>query len=417
VEQKQNFFNKIFHRSANKKTCLFSIDNARCTLADFYTYSVFNSPEIQVAINFIAEIFSTIPTYHRRTNAQGEDEYLEDNIHNILNVEPNSLQNRTQFWVSAITQLLKNNNLIIYPEWTADMRTLLSITPLPLNKFFPQKNNHGEYIISIDTTQCRQNYNVSELIILNKFNTLSGGGNNTGISIYEQVMQESMNRAIEQLKNPKDIQAYIKLTNYGSVKSNNGEARAKEVLNQIVSGNVSANGFTLPFIQGDVDLKTIDIKAIPVDKNLLDYAKNIVYNYFGLTDRIIQRQVSNYEWQIWIATTIAPLARQCEEEFSRKLFTPTQRFHGNWIEFDLSELIVATLAERISYAGLVRLGTISNNEAREKLHLGKKQNRYGDTYVVDLNTVPEDIAREYQMTKAANGTLGGAIQPIQQILT
>jgi HK97 family phage portal protein len=386
------------------------IDNARCDLANLLTYKVFSSPEIQVAINFISEIFSTIPTYHRRTDSDGTDEYLHGNIYNILNVEPNALQNRTQFWVSAISQLLKNNNLIIYPEWSADMRTLLSIIPLPIYNFQPQKNSQGEYVVFIDTDQGRKEYNIRKLIILNKFNTLQGGGNNRGISLYEQVMQESMKRAIEQLKNPKDIQAYLQLRQFTTLKEDAAKARAKEVIQQITSGEVSANGLNLPFIQGDIELKSVDIKAIPIDKDLLNYAKGLVYNYFGLTDRIIQRQVSDFEWQIWVATTIAPLARQCEEEFSRKLFTPTERFHGNWIEFDLTSLQVATLRDKTSFAyQMLPMGVINANEARERFGYGKKLNGLGDNYKQTLNLADEEMVNEYQMTNASNGRL-----PIQQ---
>ena len=38
--------------------------------------------------------------------------------------------------------------------------------------------------------------------------------------------------------------------------------------------------------------------------------------------------------EIFIATTIKPLAKQFEEEFTNKLFTENEYYFGNRIEFD-----------------------------------------------------------------------------------
>lgn len=397
---------KMMKRDMNVYSTIIPINDMRCDYANLLTQELFSSPEIQVAINFVAEVFSTIPTYHRRTSAEGGDEYLNTDIDYVLNVNPNSLQNRTQFWVSCVSQLLKSNNLIIYPKWERGGR-LINIHPIKYSITQQPVYKNGNYYINISTDKGNETYNVEDLIIVNRFNNINGGIQRNSISPYEQVIQKSMLRALEDLKNPKTVQAYLQLRQ-GTLPPDTRKKRAEEFKKQIqeLKEDGLLNDINIPLINSDVDLKSININAIPIDKDLQNYAKNVVFNYFGLTDDIIQRKVNEYTWQLWLATTIKPLVNQFSEEFSRKLFTAREIQVGNWIEFDLTVLKVATLGELTRAASIfIPQGVNSPDEIREQAGYGKRKDGLGGEFMQTLNNVSASMANEYQLTNAQNGRL------------
>ena len=82
-----------------------------------YTKGMYDIPEVRNAVECVADIFSSIPIYHKRVDKNGNVVYLEDALSRVLTIKPNELQNATQFWKSVITQLLVENNVFIEPTY------------------------------------------------------------------------------------------------------------------------------------------------------------------------------------------------------------------------------------------------------------------------------------------------------------
>lgn len=411
-KQKRTLFDRLFRRQSSTQTTFANLPiDMRCELAGFMATRAINSPEVLTVVNTIAEIFSTIPTYHKRTDDTGNVEYLEKDIHRVLNIDPNPLQNRTQFWISVVTQWLLNNNVIILPEWDRryDERTgravytLRSLAPLPHTTAKPQRDGNGKYYIDISLENGTRRFNVEDLIILNRFSTLNGGGSNQPISLHQSIMQAILKQAETQAISPKTIQAYLQIKQ-GNMKPEAAEKRRKEVLEQI---NTKADG-ELPIVtlQADMELKSIDIKNIPIDKEILEYAKKGAYNFFGFTDDALQRKLSDFEWQLLIATTFTPMSNQASQEFGRKLFSPREKEMRNEIEFDLTALQVATLRDKTSFAyQMIPMGVINPDEARERFGYGIRPDRKGSDWQKTLNLVEWGLANDYQMMNASKGRL------------
>jgi len=363
------------------------------------TSQLLETPEIKTAINFVAEVFSTIPMYHRRTDSEGNTEYVKRDIDFVLNRYPNVLQTKTQMWITAITQLLVNNNVALYPS--RDGERLASIVPLPFFSWQLEERDDGSWVVDFNNGEKR--YPVEAVVLLSRFCTLKGGNGKQAITLHQSIMQAIQKRAEQTAINPKIIQAYLKIKQ-GNIKSDAKEARAKEIVDQLLNTTVGG----LPVIDGDAELNTINITPVANDTKLLAEITEIVYNYFGISAKFIQRQFSEAEWQAFITTTIQPMANQVSEELSKKLFTVKELQFGNWIELDVTAKQVATLDAKTNFIkAAIPHGVASANEAREMLGFGRKQNGKGDDFYTTLNMVEETKAAEYQMAKKNGNVKGG----------
>lgn len=361
---------------------------------------MYDVPEIRTAVNFVAEVFSTIPMYHRRTDAEGNTEYLSSNIDFVLNKMPNTLQTKTTFFVSVITQFLLYGKVVIIPHWTGERDEILeSLEPLPHTAWqFYEKNE--EYFIVITNGE-RKKYPIKEVILLSRFDMLNGNGDRQAIGLHQAIMQAIQRRAEKNAINPKIIQAVLQLRQ-GNMKPEAAKARAEEIAKQITN---SAEG-ELPVIGGDVELKEVRIDPIPVDIELLKYITEVVYNYLKVTTEIIQLKAGELTNELFLTSTIKPIANQFSEAISKVVFTRRELQTGNWIELDLTALQIATLSAKTSFIEIAMRNTVINpNEAREFIGFGRIPGDLGDRYKQTLNIIDASIAAEYQMKMAKGGLI------------
>jgi hypothetical protein len=137
-----------------------------------------------------------------------------------------------------------------------------------------------------------------------------------------------------------------------------------------------------------------------VNRELMQMVINIVYNYFSINENIINNKASEVEMEMFINTTIKPLAIQFEKEFTNKLFTENEYYFGNRIEFDYYSLSVSTLQAKTSLFGVaIRQGILNIDECREMIGQPPLPNGWGKKYRVTADTVDIEIANKYQLGK------------------
>lgn len=80
-------------------------------------------------------------------------------------------------------------------------------------------------------------------------------------------------------------------------------------------------------------------------------------------------------------------------EFTNKLFTLTERFHGNKIVFEANRLEYASNKTKIDLARYMN-NYLTINEVRKIFNLDPLED--GDVRLQDLNHISSDIADDYQ---------------------
>ena len=361
-----------------------------------YANQIYDIPEVRTAIEKVADIFSCVPIWHKKVNKNGSVDYLEDATNRVLTYQPNPLQNGTQFIKNLITDLLVQNDAFAEPIFDSKTGALAQIYPLPVrNKQLSLENNKG-YVQFFDArNNPEKKYNLDSLIYLNRFSTLSGGTKNN-LGLYETVIK-SLGEQIVNVANPKKPRAILQSNLNGT-----GQLKEKDRAGTMatVKANFADNVDGLVYFDKMWQVTPINWHENDVNKELMQFVINIVYNYFSINENIINGKATEIEMQMFIANTIKPLAIQCEREFTNKLFTVNEYYFGHRIEFDYHALTVTTLQARTSlFSVAIRSGILNQDECREYLGQPPLPNGWGKKYRVTADTVDIEIADKYQLGK------------------
>lgn len=363
-----------------------------------YAQQIYDIPEVRTAIEKISDVFASMPIYHKVVNKNdGSIQYKDDSTSRVLNYKPNPLQNGTQFIKNVVTQLLVESNAFIEPIFDYETGKLQHLYPLPnrVFKFETDNNNRNAYVLFSDATNPEIRYNLNGLIYLSKFCTLSGGTKNN-LGLYETVLK-SLGEQIVNVASPKKPRAILQsnLQGQGQLK----EQDRKGVMTK-VEANFDNSVQGLVFFDRMWSVTPINWQEESVNKELMQFVINVVYNYFNINENIINGKASETEMEMFIATTIKPLAQQFEKEFTNKLFTENEFYFGHRIEFDYFSLSVSTLQAKTSLFGVaIRQGILNIDECRELIGQPPLPKGLGKKYRVTADTIDIEIANKYQLGK------------------
>ena len=363
-----------------------------------YANQIYDIPEVRIAIEKISDIFSTIPIYHKRVDKNGTVRYLSDTTERILNYKPNPLQNKTQFIKNVVTQLFTENNCFIEPIFDTASGDLKSLFPLPNKRFNFETDDSNTigYVKFLDQfNNIEKRYNLNNIIYLSRFCTLSGGVKNN-LGLYETVIK-SLGEQIVNVANPKKPRAILQSNQIGQGQL---KERDKKGTMEDVKANFDDSVQGLVYFDKLWQVTPINWQENDVNEKLMKLVVNTVYNYFGINENIINNNASEVEMEMFISTTIKPLAQQFEEEFTNKLFTENEYFFGNRIEFDYFALSVSTLQAKTNlFSVAIRQGIMNIDECREMIGQPPLANGLGQTYRVTADTIDITVANQYQLGK------------------
>lgn len=363
-----------------------------------YANQIYDIPEVRTAIEKVSDIFSSIPIYHKRIDKNGHITYLEDSITRVLNYKPNPLQNGTQLIKTAITTLLTNNNCFLEPIFDYKTGNLKQIYPLPLQKpqFELDPSGTAAYVQFYDARgNPDKKYNLNSLIYLNRFCTLNGGQTNS-LGLYETVLK-SLGEQIVNVADPRKPRAILQSNQVGQ-----GQLKDKDKKGAVESirADFADNIQGLAYLDKMWTITPINWSENDVNKDLMQFVINIVYNYFNINENIINNKASEIEMEMFVANTIKPMANQFEKELTTKLFTENEYYFGHRIEFDTFTLSVNTLqAKTALFSVAIRQGILNIDECRELIGQPPLENGLGKKYRVTADTIDIEVANEYQLGK------------------
>lgn len=361
-----------------------------------YAKNIYSIPEVRTAIEAIADIFATIPIYHKVVNKEsGEASYLEDATTYVLQVRPNKLQNGVQFWKNVISQLLLENNVFIEPIYD-ETGNLCEIYPLPFNKFEFELNEKIATVKFFDIPNVSyKKYNLSDLVYVNRFSSLNGG-KETNLGLYETVMQALSNQILK-VTAPKKVKAILQGT-LGSTPNIKDKDRKGTMKNLQASFDDNVEGIS--YVDSQWKITPVNWQENDVNRDLMSFIINVVFNYFKISDSIINHKCSEIEREMFIADSIRPIAAQLEQELTSKLFTQREIAFGHKIEFDTFALSVSTMQSKTTLFSIAaRNGILNQDEMREYLGQPPLPNGLGKKYRVSADCVDLALADKYQLGK------------------
>lgn len=392
-KEKRSLFSKIFGSNNNtvapSSATEFHILNGYQSQFTNYDGKYYDDINIRACVDAIARNGAKLNPKHVRVGPNGFEQ-VNDNLQRILSKRPNELQNAYKFYYQIINEFEMYNNSIIYILKNENSK-IIGLYPIHYQtiKFYEYKN---DIYIQFQFGNGKKRFvALKDCIHLTRFVSEDGimGGNNkpiiNALSI-KHVLDEGIINAI---KTTQSIKGVIK-----STKAMLKPEDVKKMRDQFVKDFVNdSDGSGIGGLDSTTDFTPVKLEPKTADESQIKSIDNKLLSYYGVSESIIQSKYSEDEWNAFYESVLEPIGLQMSLEFSNKLFSTTEIFHGNEIIFTSNRLQYASNNTKIN---LLRYGNniMTINEMREVLNLEPIED--GDKRMQDLNHINSDIADNYQ---------------------
>lgn len=201
---------------------------------------------------------------------------------------------------------------------------------------------------------------------------------------------EGIKNAIKTSSNLKGILKYENAMLKNKDLKESKEAFVNDFLNLENESGIAA-------MDAKADFKEVNLKPITLDKEQLEQVNYNIFDYFGISEKIVRNNFTSEEWNAFYEGVIEPRAIQLSDAFTNKIFKQSKIKEGHKIIFTANRLQYATLASKISLlkeAGA--LGLLTKDEAREIIDLHPLGGEEGSKIIQSLNNIDSSIANDYQ---------------------
>ena len=382
--QRRSLISRIFGNDKDIKTPQTAteikiFDNSKAIFTK-YNGDFFNDADVRACVDTIARNGEKMHAKHIRKNTKGY-EILEDNLYRLLSRKPNELQNAYRFYYHVISELEMFNNSFIYVQKDENLK-VTGLYPLNFNsvKLYEYKN---EIYLEFQFGYSKKRFvPLSSCIHLTRFVSENGlfGGTTTPIVktlSMKHVLDEGIINAI---KTTQSIKGVIKSTQ-AMLKPED----VKKMRDQFVKDFVeNADDSGIGGLDATTDFTPVKIEPTTASDGQIKSIDNKILNYFGINENIIQSKYSEDDWNAFYESVLEPIGLQMAQEFTNKVFTPTELYHGNEIVFESNRLQYASNATKIN---LLRYGNnvLMVDEQREILNLAPLPNGEGQKVLIDQN--------------------------------
>ena len=155
-------------------------------------------------------------------------------------------------------------------------------------------------------------------------------------------------------------------------------------------------------LDSKADFIPLTSQGVSIDDKQLQAVKQKIYEYLGVSEKIVNSTYDENEWSAFYESVIEPLALQFSLELTRKIFTEREQAFGNSILLEANRLQFASNETKTNILKeLMPLGLFTINQALEILNLPAVEG--GDRRVQTLNVVSTDIVDQYQLNKTEKG--------------
>ena len=332
------------------------------------------------------------PRHIRNFKKDGEMqlENVKGNLYQILAKKPNEVQNAYQFYYQVIANLELYNNAFIYMQRDENME-ITGLYPLDYSEVKLWEYDKRIFV-QFKFGRSKERYvPYDDCIHLTRMVSKDGmfGGSTLPVRKVldiKHVLDEGIANAI---KTTQSIKGILKSTK-AMLKPEDVKKMRDQFVNDFVS---NSNKSGIGGLDATTDFTPVKIDPVTADKSQIELFDKKILAYFGVSEKIIQSNYSEDEWNAFYESVLEPIGLQMSLEFSNKIFTATQKAFGNEILFESNRLQYSsnkTKIELLRYANNI----MTINELREVFNLAPRKD--GDVIMQDLNHIDSSIANDYQ---------------------
>lgn len=401
--KKRSLFSKFFGTKENKTigTKLEFLNSGyNATFTDF-NGKLYDTTQVRTCIDAIAKNGAKLNPKHIRSTDK-KYQIKNDNLIRIISEQPNELMNAYDFYYKIISQLYLNNNAFIYIQRDAN-KNVTGLYPIKSDSYKLLEYKNNVYIqFNFSNGKFYTASLQDDIIHLKRFyceNDILGGDSKPIIKTmsFKQIVQDGVINAI---KTTQGIKGYLKTTKAMLKPEDIKETRDKFVEDFVNSSSGIAG------LDATTDFKEVNINPQTATDSQVNSINKEIKDYFGVSDEIIQSKYNEEQWNAFYESVLEPIGIMLSLEFTNKIFTIGERFHGNKIVFEANRLQYASNNTKINIikeAGA--MGILTINEAREILNLPPVDD--GEKRLQSLNYVDSKIANQYQLDNEKPNEEGG----------
>ena len=395
-KERRSLFNFIFGNKNNKNQNVtqtqFQLLSGWNTQFSTLPEGTYNSKVARQVIDRIATHCAKLVPKHIQGNITNN---VKGDINFLLSNQPNPLMNTFDFIYRIISLLYTDCNAFVY---IAKDRTgfITGFYPVLATTYELLQGADGTMYLQFDFVN-GQTYTIPylELIHLRLFynrNDVFGMSNRvlqTDLNTADTVSQ-GIDKAIKTTSNLKGILQYENsmLKNKDLVKTK--DDFVKDFLNMDNEGGIAA-------LDAKAKFQEVNLKPITLDNEQLKQVNYNIFDYFGVSEKIVDNSFTEEEWNAFYEGIIEPRSIQMSYAFTNKIFKRQSIKDGHKIVFTANRLQYSTLTNKISLikeAGA--LGLLTKDEAREIIELPQLGGEEGSKILQSLNYVDNKIVNQYQ---------------------
>ena len=155
------------------------------------------------------------------------------------------------------------------------------------------------------------------------------------------------NQGIEEgVKNAATFRFMATLNNFSSAKDLAEERKRFTETN--LSTESEAGGFLL-FPNTYKDIKQIDVRPYAIDADQMKQIRENVFNYFGVSEAVLQNSAKNEDLEAFFDGAIEPFAIQISEAMTKMLFSERERANGSYLIANANRLQYMSTTQRFKW--------------------------------------------------------------------
>ncbi|MGS7463789.1 phage portal protein [Bacillus paranthracis] len=389
-----SFFGRIFNRKKEEpqKTERADVMSGGAAIFTPFSGNAYESDIYRAAVDSIARNAAKLKGTHVITASEKRkdgDYYLN----RILQVRPNPYMTAYDLLYKLVTHYYLYNNAFAYLQ-KDDKGNLKAIYPLFAQSVEYITDLTGEMYCRFLFANGKQvTLPFSEVFVARRFfnsNDLLGDTNTAILSTLDlaHTQNEGLGNSIKSNATIRGILKYNQVLSPDKLREEK-EAFTNDYLTVSNNGGIAA-------IDSKYDYVPLELKPVSIDDKQLDSVKKKIYEYLGISEKIVNSTYNEDEWSAFYESVIEPLAVQFSLELTEKLFTEREQAFGNSIIFEANRLQFASNTTKTNILKeLTPYGLFTINQALEILNLPPVED--GDKRLQTLNVVNAAKADQYQL--------------------
>jgi len=391
---RQGIFKKLFGNftgNIGKSFTSFRLMNNFLPIFSTFGNNAYKSSVTRSAINAIAQNAAKI-----KPKVIGHDQ--DGNVIEIKKYEyvltkrPNAYMSAYDFNLKLFTQLFNKNNAFAIIEYIDGKLNLLpvnytTVDALEYNDLlFMRFYLNGGDTLTVPYSDCihlRRHFYDDDLY---------GESNDAILPTLDVItaMDDGLTNAV---KSSASLRGILKFQN-SMLKDGNIESSRKRFVDSFLT---AGNNGGIGALDGKAEFQELKNEPQFINPIQAKAIKERVYDYYHVSDAIIQSKYKEDEWNAFYESTIEPLAIQMSLEYTEKILTDREKALGQEIMFEANRLQYASNKTKIELVKtLMPLGLLTVNESREVFNMTPIVGEDGEKRLISLNFVDAKNQNAYQ---------------------